>query len=64
MASCRFAGCITVGMKGQALAPIGSLKRAGVVAITDDGHPVATALLHTAGIGAGFALKPRLAWLA
>src|SRR5271167_4330699 len=25
-------GCITVGMKGQALAPIGSLKRAGVVA--------------------------------
>ncbi len=30
-------GCITVGMKGQALAPIGSLKRAGVIAITDDG---------------------------
>lgn len=30
-------GCITVGQKGQALAPIGSLKRAGVVAITDDG---------------------------
>ena len=33
-------GCITVGMKGQALAPIGSLKRAGVVAITDDGDCV------------------------
>lgn len=33
-------GCITVGMKGQALAPIGSLKRAGVVAITDDGECV------------------------
>jgi len=33
-------GCITVGMKGQALAPIGSLKRSGVVAITDDGDCV------------------------
>ena len=33
-------GCITMGMKGQALAPIGSLKRAGVVAITDDGDCV------------------------
>ena len=33
-------GCITVGMKGQSLAPIGSLRRAGVVAITDDGDCV------------------------
>ncbi|ACB75793.1 dihydroorotase [Opitutus terrae] len=33
-------GCITVGMKGQALAPFGSLQRAGVVAITDDGDCV------------------------
>jgi dihydroorotase len=33
-------GCITLGMKGQALAPIGSLKRAGVIAITDDGDCV------------------------
>ena len=33
-------GCITVGMKGEKLAPIGSLKRAGVVAITDDGDCV------------------------
>lgn len=33
-------GCITVGQKGQALAPIGTLKRAGVVAITDDGDCV------------------------
>ena len=33
-------GCITVGMKGEALAPIGSLKRAGVIAITDDGDCV------------------------
>jgi dihydroorotase len=30
-------GCITVGMKGEQLAPIGSLRKAGVVAITDDG---------------------------
>jgi dihydroorotase len=33
-------GCITVGMAGQNLAPIGSLKRAGVVGITDDGRCV------------------------
>jgi dihydroorotase len=30
-------GCITVGMKGEQLAPHGSLKAAGVVALTDDG---------------------------
>lgn len=33
-------GCITVGQKGEQLAPTGSLKRAGIVAITDDGHCV------------------------
>ena len=33
-------GCITVGQQGAQLAPIGSLQRAGVVAITDDGHCV------------------------
>jgi len=33
-------GCITVGMKGEQLAPIGSLVKAGVVALTDDGHCV------------------------
>jgi dihydroorotase len=33
-------GCITVGQKGAALAPFGSLKRAGVVALTDDGDCV------------------------
>jgi dihydroorotase len=33
-------GAITTGLKGQGLAPIGSLKRAGVVAITDDGDCV------------------------
>ncbi len=33
-------GCITVGMAGQHLAPIGSLSKAGVVGITDDGKCV------------------------
>ena len=33
-------GCITVGMKGEQLAPLGSLRQAGVVAITDDGRCV------------------------
>jgi len=33
-------GCITVGRQGEKLAPIGSLARAGVVAITDDGDCV------------------------
>ena len=31
-------GAITKGIAGEELAPIGSLKRAGIVAITDDGH--------------------------
>lgn len=33
-------GCITVGIKGEELAPLGALHQAGVVAITDDGHCV------------------------
>src|SRR6266540_2969012 len=33
-------GAITKGIAGEELAPIGSLKQAGVVAITDDGHCV------------------------
>lgn len=33
-------GAISKELKGEELAPIGSLKRAGVVAITDDGHCV------------------------
>lgn len=33
-------GCITNNMEGSRLAPIGSLKKAGVVAITDDGRCV------------------------
>jgi dihydroorotase len=38
-------GAVSRGQKGEQLADIAELKRAGVVAITDDGHPVATALL-------------------
>ncbi len=34
------AGAITKGLAGEEMAPIGSLKKAGVVAITDDGHCV------------------------
>jgi dihydroorotase len=33
-------GAITKQIQGEELAPIGSLKRAGIVAITDDGHCV------------------------
>ena len=33
-------GTISKGLKGEELAPIGSLRQAGVVAITDDGHCV------------------------
>jgi dihydroorotase len=34
------AGAITKNLAGEEMAPIGSLKKAGVVAITDDGHCV------------------------
>jgi dihydroorotase len=34
------AGAISKGLAGEEMAPIGSLKKAGVVAITDDGHCV------------------------
>jgi dihydroorotase len=34
------AGAISKGLAGEELAPVGSLKQAGVVAITDDGHCV------------------------
>ncbi len=36
-------GAITAGSLGEELAPIGTLKRAGVVAISDDGQPVMNA---------------------
>jgi dihydroorotase len=40
MANVFVAGAITKGIAGEELAPIGSLRRAGVIAITDDGHCV------------------------
>lgn len=38
-------GCLTQGMNGQELAPMGSLKNAGVIALTDDGKCVQSAEL-------------------
>jgi dihydroorotase len=38
-------GAVSKGSKGELLADIAELREAGCVAITDDGHPVATALL-------------------
>jgi dihydroorotase len=38
-------GAVSRGSKGELLADIAELRKAGCVAITDDGHPVATALL-------------------
>ena len=40
MVNVYIAGAITKGIAGEELAPIGSLKKAGVVAITYDGHCV------------------------
>src|SRR5471030_1310160 len=38
-------GAVSRGQKGEQLADIAELKAAGCVALTDDGHPVATAIL-------------------
>ena len=38
-------GAVSIGQKGEQLAELGEQKAAGCVAFTDDGHPVATALL-------------------
>lgn len=38
-------GAISREMKGEALAPLGELRRAGVVAVTDDGRPVGNSQL-------------------
>ena len=38
-------GAVSKGSRGELLADIAELKQAGCVAVTDDGHPVATALL-------------------
>jgi dihydroorotase len=38
-------GAVSRGQKGEQLADIAELKEAGCVAVTDDGHPVSTAML-------------------
>jgi dihydroorotase len=38
-------GAVSRGQKGEQLADMAELRRAGCVAVSDDGHPVATALL-------------------
>ncbi|MGE3958325.1 MAG: dihydroorotase, partial [Vicinamibacterales bacterium] len=38
-------GAVSVGQKGEQMAELGELKEAGCVAVTDDGHPIRTALL-------------------
>ncbi|MCC6353952.1 MAG: dihydroorotase [Verrucomicrobiae bacterium] len=40
-----FTGCISQGQKGELMAPLASLKRAGVVAVSDDGQCVQNAEL-------------------
>ena len=36
-------GAITVGLKGEVMAEMGSMKEAGAIAMSDDGQPVSTA---------------------
>jgi dihydroorotase len=38
-------GAVSRGQQGEQLADIAEMKQAGVVALTDDGHPVSTAIL-------------------
>jgi dihydroorotase len=44
------AGAATLGQLGRQLAPYGELKRAGAVALTDDGHPIADAAIMRAAL--------------
>ncbi len=46
-ASCRVwpIGAASQGSKGESLSEIAAMKDAGIVAVTDDGHPIATAKL-------------------
>jgi dihydroorotase len=38
-------GAASLGSRGEALAEIGAMQKAGIVAVSDDGHPIATAKL-------------------
>jgi dihydroorotase len=51
-------GAVTMGLAGEALAPFGELKRAGAVALSDDGKPVWNARLmrHALEYAQDFAL--------
>ena len=44
------AGCLTVGLKGEALADYAAMKAAGASALSDDGKPVPTAELMEAAL--------------
>ncbi|MFM2106643.1 MAG: hypothetical protein RL338_1675 [Chloroflexota bacterium] len=51
-------GAVTVGRKGETLAPLGELADAGVVGHSDDGAPVPTGLVRSALAYAGMAGLP------
>ena len=38
-------GAASLGSRGESLAEIGAMQKAGIVAVSDDGHPIATARL-------------------
>src|SRR5438874_1683460 len=38
-------GAVSLGSRGEALAEIGAMQKAGIVAVSDDGRPIATAKL-------------------
>ena len=42
-------GAITVGLKGESMAEMGSMKEAGAIAMSDDGQPVTTAQMMKIG---------------
>src|ERR1700729_3156623 len=44
-------GAASVGSKGEAIAEIAAMREAGIVAVSDDGKPIATAKLARPGMG-------------
>src|SRR2546423_1237709 len=51
-------GAASAGSKGEAIAEIAAMKEAGIVAVSDDGKPIATAKLARQGVGLCPALDP------
>ena len=43
-------GAVTVGLQGKALTEMADMQEAGIVAVSDDGHPVADAGLYRRGL--------------